>query len=71
MIKINIEELLKKNNKSKYWLRQEMNLTPRNLNRLIRGETTAISFKYIEKFCNLLNCTPGDLISIVHGKKKK
>lgn len=71
MIKINIEELLKKNNKSKYWLRQEMNLTSRNLNRLIRGETSAISFKYIERFCKLLECKPGDLISIVHGKKKR
>ena len=62
MIKINIVELLKKQNRTKYWLCQNMNMTNRNLNRIIRGETSSISFKYIEEFCILLNCNPGDLI---------
>lgn len=64
MIKVNIEELLKQNKKSKYWLCQRMNITSRNLNRIIRGETTSMSFKYIEEFCILLNCTPNDLLTI-------
>ena len=68
MIKINIEELLKKNKKSKYWLRQKMNNTSRNLNKIIRGETTSISFKYIEEFCYYLNCNPGELITIEKSK---
>ncbi len=68
MIKINIEELLKKENKTKYWLCNQMNMTSRNLNRIINGKTTAISFKYIEEFCKYLNCTPGDLISIENGE---
>ncbi len=59
MVKINIVELLKENNHTKYWLCQKMNITSRNLNRIIRGETNSISFKYIEEFCNHLNCTPG------------
>lgn len=61
MVKLNIVELLKKNNKSKYWLRQNMNITSRNLNKIIRGETTSISFRYIEDFCKYLNCTPAEL----------
>lgn len=65
MIKINIVELLRKNNKTKYWLCQRMNMTSRNLNRIIRGETSSISFKYIEEVCALLNCTPGDLITYI------
>ena len=64
MIKINIVELLKKNKKTKYWLCQNMNITSRNINRFIRGDTTSISFKYIEEFCTLLYCTPGELITI-------
>ena len=40
-----------------------MNLTSRNLNRIIKGETSSISFKYIEEFCQYLNCTPGELIT--------
>lgn len=71
MIKLNIEELLKKNNKSKYWLRQKMNLTSRNINRIIKGETTSISFKYIEDFCHYLNCTPGELITYTNEKNTK
>ena len=69
MIIINIEELLKKNNKSKYWLRQKMNITSRNLNRIIKGETNSISFKYLEEFCDYLNCTPGELIEIKNSNE--
>lgn len=65
MVNVNIEYLLKKNNKSKYWLCQQMNMTHRNINRIIRGETTSISFKYIEEFCKFLNCTPGDLFTLI------
>lgn len=64
MIRLNIEELLKKNNKSKYWLCQKMNITSRNLNRIIRGDTSSISFKYIEEFCVLLKCSPNELMRI-------
>lgn len=64
MIVINIEQLLKKNNKTKYWLCKEMNITLRNLNNIINFKTSSISFRYIEDFCYYLNCTPGDLISI-------
>ena len=64
MTKINIVSLLKKEGHTKYWLCKQMNLTSRNLNRIIRGETSSISFKYIEDFCKYLNCTPGELIII-------
>ena len=57
MLNFNIEKLLKKKKKTKYWLCQNMNITNRNLNRIINGETTSISFKYLD--CNL-----SELISI-------
>lgn len=53
MLYFRIEELLKKKNKSKYWLCQNTNITSHNLNRVIRGETTSISFKYLEELCEL------------------
>ena len=62
MIKIDIENLIKKNNKTKYWLCKNMNITSHNLNKIINGETSSISFKYIEDFCKYLNCTPNELI---------
>ena len=64
MVNVNIEKLLKKEKRSKYWLCQKINITSRNSKRIIRGETSSISFKYIEEFCLYLNCNPGDLLSI-------
>ncbi len=71
MVKINIVELLKENNKTKYWLCQKMNITSRNLNRVIYGETKSISFRYIEELCTLLNCNPNDLITISNQNIKE
>lgn len=62
MVSFNIEKLLKKKKKSKYWLCQNMNITTRNLNRVIHGETSSISFKYLEDFCKYLDCSLDELI---------
>lgn len=64
MIYFRIEELLKKKKKSKYWLCQNMNITSHNLNRVIHGETSSISFKYLEDLCKFLDCTIDELIVI-------
>lgn len=64
MVIFNIEELLEKKKKSKYWLCQNMNITSHNLNCVIHGETTSISFKYLEEFCKYLDCTLDELIKI-------
>ena len=42
----------------------QMGITSRNLNRIIKGETTSISFHTIELLCEYLDCTPGELITI-------
>lgn len=64
MVIFNIEKLLEKQNKSKYWLCKNMNITSKNLNRIIYGETSSISFKYLEDFCKYLDCSLEDLINI-------
>lgn len=64
MVRFNIEKLLQKKKKSKYWLCQNMNITSRNLNRVIHGETSSISFKYLEDLCKYLDCTIDELINI-------
>ena len=64
MVQFNIDKLLKKQKKSKYWLCQQMNITTRNLNRVIKSETNSISFKYLEEFCMYLNCSLDELITI-------
>lgn len=69
MVRLNIDKLLKDKGKSKYWLCQKMNITSRNLNRIIRGDTSSISFKYIEEFCSLLECNPSQLMTIIPDKE--
>ena len=64
MVNVNIEKLLKKEKRSKYWLCQKMNITSRNLNRIIYGETTSISFRYLEELCKYLECDLNELINI-------
>lgn len=64
MITFKIEEMLKKRQKTKYWLCKNMNITTRNLNRVIRGETTSISFKYLEDLCKYLECGLDELVKI-------
>lgn len=68
MVNFNIENLLKKRGKSKYWLCKNMNITSRNLNRILKGETTSISFKYLEDMCQFLDCEVGELISVEKEK---
>ena len=68
MLNFNIEKLLKKRKKSKYWLCQNMNITNSNLNRIINGETSSISFKYLEDLCKYLECDISELISIDNNK---
>ena len=69
MIIFNIEKLLNKQHKTKYWLCQKMNITTRNLNRIIQNKTTSISFRYIQDFCKYLQCTPNDLITIIYDEE--
>ena len=64
MVKVNLEKLLKENKRSKYWLCNQMNITSRNLNKIILGMTKSISFRYIEDFCKYLNCTPAELFTV-------
>ena len=71
MVLINVDSLLKKQKKSKYWLCKEMNITTRNPNRIINIETNSISFRYIQEFCKLLNCTPADLITVLDDDEEK
>ena len=69
MVKVNIEQLLKENNRSKYWLCNQMNITSHNLNQIILGLRKSISVRYVEDFCKYLNCTPGELFTIEFEEK--
>ena len=64
MISLNLNQLLKDQNKTAYWLSQQTGIAPNNVGKIVNGETKNIRLDTIEKICKALNCTPGDLIVI-------
>lgn len=63
-MKINIDEILKQQNKTRYWLSRKINFTYPNLMRLCNNETESIKFEVLENICKALNCTPNDILIV-------
>ncbi len=65
MLQLNVDNLLKKNGKTKYWLFNELNkISPvsyTNFNNLVSNKTKSIKYDNIEKLCTILQCKPNDL----------
>lgn len=70
MIILNVEELLRKQGKSKEWLCNELDISHYNLNKAIKGNAKSISYKYLQGFCQVLNCSFDELLTIVDDKKE-
>lgn len=62
MLIVKIDELLKKKNKTRYWLSKEIGMGYSNLMNLANGNTSSVKFNILEKICNKLDCKPGDLL---------
>ena len=61
MIYLNIKDLLKKKNKTKYWLVKNMESDYQSISDMMDNKTKGIRFDTIEKLCKLLDCSPNDL----------
>ena len=70
MLKLNIEELLEKKGKTKYWLWKQTKLTYSNFDNLIKNRTKSIRYENLEKICRALECTPSELFTIVHDEEE-
>ena len=64
MIRLNALELLEKQGKTKYWLYKQLGMSYQNFNKMINNQTKSIQYENIEILCQLLNCTPNDLLII-------
>jgi len=67
MLQLNVLEILKKQNKSKHWLFNQLNnikpISYTNFNNIITNKTKSIKYDNIESLCNILNCQPNDLFT--------
>ena len=61
LIIMNIQNLLDEREKTRYWLVKEMQTTYRTVNKLCDNTLTGLQLDTIEKLCDILECSPGDL----------
>ena len=71
MIKLNVEQILKQQGKSKTWLCDKLDISLYNLNKAIKGGKKSISYKYLEGFCQALNCSFDELFTLIEDDEKK
>ena len=64
MIRLRVLELLKKQNRTKYWLYKQLGMSYQNFSKMLNNETKSIRYENIEIICRLLECSPNDLFEI-------
>ena len=64
MIKIRINEILKEQERSFYWLAKETGISHTTLWRLKKGKAQGITFDTLEKISMTLKCQPGDVLTL-------
>lgn len=69
MIEIRIDELLKNEGRSFYWLAKETGISHTTLWRLKKAKALGINFETLEKICETLKCQPGDVLSRSNRKR--
>jgi len=71
MIRVNLDELVKARDITMYRLAKDTGVTYPTLWKLQTGRAQRIGFDVIEKLCLYLECSPGDLLSVIPGKVAK
>lgn len=62
MIKVRLQELLDRDERSLNWVATKTNLSYSSLHKLVNNKTTSISFDVLDKLCELFNCKVEDII---------
>ncbi len=62
MIVVNLDVMMAKRKISSSELAEKLGITPANLSILKTNKGKAIRFSTLDKICEILNCTPGDIL---------
>ena len=62
MIVVNLDVMMAKRKISSQELAEKLGITPANLSILKPNKGKAIRFSTLDKICEILNCTPGDIL---------
>jgi len=71
MIRVQIDQLLKEQKRSFYWLAKETGVSHTTLWRLKKDKAQGITFNTLERICQTLKCQPGDVLKMGRNGKKK
>lgn len=61
MVRLRVLEIPEEQNRTKYWLFKQMDLSYQNFNRMVTNQTSSIRFENLDTLSTILNCTVGDL----------
>ena len=61
MVRLNVQALLDKKGKTRYWLYKQLGMSYQNFKNMIDNKTQSIRYDGIETLCLLLDCTPNEL----------
>ena len=61
MVRLNVQALLDKKGKTRYWLYKQLGMSYQNFKNMIDNKTQSIRYDRIETLCLLLDCTPNEL----------
>lgn len=68
MVKLRVIELLRKKNKTNYWLYKQMGMSYQNFMKMLNNQTKSIQYANIEALCVILECEPNDLFKFESDK---
>jgi putative transcriptional regulator len=69
MIEIRVEELLQTRGRSFYWLSKQTGISHTTMWRFKKDKALGINFETLEKLCQVLECQPGDVLSLTRKSK--
>lgn len=69
MVQLRVLEILNEQGKTKYWLYKRMEMSYQNFNKMVTNQTQSIHYDKIQKLCELLECSVGDLFEITEEEK--
>lgn len=69
MIIVNLDVMMAKRKMSSQELAEKLDITPANLSILKTNKGKAIRFSTLDKICDILDCSPGDILEYKKGDK--
>ena len=71
MIIVNLDVMMAKRKMSSLELSEKLGITPANLSILKTNKGKAIRFSTLDKLCEILDCTPQDILEYKKNKNSK